>query len=208
MNDAISGLQPEIDLSAYVTKTELSNCGYITSIPSQYVTENELNQALDSYVTSDELSECGYATTGYVADYVQGIISGDIPPIDLSAYVTKTELSNCGYITSIPDTYATKTYVASYVNEAIADIQPVDLSTYVTKTELSNCGYLTSIPDTYATKTYVTNAIEGIEPVSYEVTYEVSYNTTTSISIWQGTYAQYQALPDHYTYQLYLIQQY
>ena len=49
----------DIDLSGYVTETELSAKGYLTSVPSEYVTETELsakgyvnNQALNAGVSS------------------------------------------------------------------------------------------------------------------------------------------------------------
>ena len=123
---------PSVDLSAYVSKTELSNAGYITSIPSEYVTEAELtargyltsHQSLDDYVTKSMLSSQSYLTQHQ----------------SLADYVTKDDLSNAGYITSVA---------------------PVDLSGYVSKTELSNCGYLTEHQDlsAYATKSYVVDYV-------------------------------------------------
>ena len=136
VSTAISEI-PGVDLSAYVTKTELNNAGYITSIPSEYVTDNELSAcgyATQTYVTdaisaipSVDLS--AYATKSYVADYVATYA----PIPDLSAYITKTELNNAGYITSIP-------------------------SEYVTDGELSACGYVTQSSlsyNSYATITQV-----------------------------------------------------
>lgn len=46
--------QEKPDLSSYVTKTELSNCGYLTSVPSEYITQQELSA--NSYATTSELS--------------------------------------------------------------------------------------------------------------------------------------------------------
>lgn len=46
--------QEKPDLSSYVTKTELSNCGYLTSVPSEYITQQELSG--NSYATTSELS--------------------------------------------------------------------------------------------------------------------------------------------------------
>ena len=43
------------DLSSYVSKSELANCGYLTSVPSEYITQQEL-------------SDNSYATTTYVSD--------------------------------------------------------------------------------------------------------------------------------------------
>ena len=135
--DYVSQHTPTPDLSAYVTKTELSNagyitmsdvsaCGYITSIPSEYITQNELESQLVDYVTESEISSMGYATESYVENYV-ATHSG---PIDLSAYVSKDELNQMGYITS-------------------SDVSQMG---YVTSTELSNAGYITSIPSEYVTE--------------------------------------------------------
>lgn len=46
--------QEKPDLSSYVTKSELSNCGYLTSVPSEYITQQELSG--NSYATTSELS--------------------------------------------------------------------------------------------------------------------------------------------------------
>lgn len=73
---------PSPDLSAYVTKTELNNAGYLTSIPSDYAT--------------------------YAAIEAMGYITiNDVPVIDTSSYVTYTYLESKEYLTEIPNTYAT-----------------------------------------------------------------------------------------------------
>lgn len=168
-----------VDLTDYVTKTQLSNAGYITSIPSEYVTQAELSA--NGYLTSHQ-SLSDYATKTYVMDKISAIeISGGV---DLSDYVTKTQLSNAGYLTSHQS-----------------------LSGYATQTWVQNQNYLTQHQSLsgYATETYVMNKINGIEPVTYNVSYTGSI--TQTISIWQGTQAQYNALSDYTTYQLYLIAQ-
>lgn len=51
--------QEKPDLSSYVTKTELSNCGYLTSVPSEYITQQELSTnsyATTTYVSNNYLS--------------------------------------------------------------------------------------------------------------------------------------------------------
>lgn len=141
----------QADLSYYVSKNELSECGYVTAtdlnnasyitiedIPeidlSSYVTITDLNNA--SYVTITQLDSMSYATISYVNDAIAAIV---IPDPDLSAYVSKTELSNCGYITA-------------------ADIPAVDLTGYVTKTELTNQSYVTDTDlnnASYVTETYM-----------------------------------------------------
>ena len=105
------------DMTNYYTKEQIDSKGYITEIPSEYVTETELNGK-------------GYATTTQV-NSKQDVIS-DLSTIRSGAalgatalqsvpseYVTETELNNKGYLNSIP-------------------------SEYVTETELTNKGYATT----------------------------------------------------------------
>ena len=53
----------EVDLSGYVSKEELDNKGYLTSIPEEYVTDTELNakgyltNIPDKYATKDYVTE-------------------------------------------------------------------------------------------------------------------------------------------------------
>jgi hypothetical protein len=144
-----------VDLTAYVTHEELNQSGYISSIPSNYITE-------------DELDNMAYATESYVSQYVAEHAG---PTPDLSAYVTKDELNQAGYISSIPSNYITEDELdnmayatQSYVTNYVATYAPTpDLSSYVTKdelnnasyvshTELNNAGYATSIDLQLATK--------------------------------------------------------
>lgn len=62
--------------SEYVTETELNNKKYLTSIPSEYVTESELNAK--GYATKKELENID---------------------VDLTDYYTKNEIDNKGYLT-------------------------------------------------------------------------------------------------------------
>ena len=110
-----------------------NNVGYLTSIPDEYITEQELNgkgyltSIPDNYITQEELNGKGYLTS--------------IP----EEYITNEELNQKGYLTSIPDDYITeqelngKGYLTYIPNE------------YITNEELNQKGYLTSIPDNYIT---------------------------------------------------------
>lgn len=76
---------------------------------------------------------------------------------DLSGYVTDTELDSMSY--------ASKSYVVSYVTDAISNIPGVDLSSYVTKADLSAQSYVTSAAlesMAYATTTYVMDKVNAI----------------------------------------------
>ena len=221
VNNAIEGLDIDVDLSSYVSKQYLSEQAYLTSIPSEYITEDELAQALLAYATKNYVDqkileaeigggEVTIDLTYYLRkDELPSYLSGYVTGADISqmGYVTQQYLSSQSYLTQHQDlsAYATKSYVAEYVATYGGGGSMPDMSAYVTKQYLSAQSYLTQVPAGYATEAYVTNAIAGIEPVSYETTYEVTAYNTYNISIWQGTYAQYQLLPDHTTYQLYLI---
>lgn len=158
---------PGVDLSAYVTKTELSGMGYITNadLPdmSMYVTQNELSNA--GYVSQTQLQQAGYINHQTLSDasYVtQQALSGMgyITNADLSNYVTDTELNSMSYVSQ------SELSNAGYITNA--DLP--DMSEYVTQTELSNAGYLTSIPSEYITETELSNVLST-----------ASYVTTTSL---------------------------
>ena len=212
-------------LGSYVSQNDLGQ------VLNSYVSKTELTEALGSYVSYSYLESkhyltehqdlSDYATKAYVMDKIADVEAG---VVDLSSYVSKTELSEQSYITradvgNLLASYVSYSYLYSYIGDVVNDIEAgtVDLSTYVSKTELSaqsyitmadvsNCGYVTentvgNMLDSYATKAYVMDKINGIQPVSYNI------NNTYTIPVWQGTYAQYTALPDHTTYKLYLIAQ-
>ena len=89
------------------TKTsELTNdSGYITTIPSEYITESELNQSLDGLATEDyvntkiseidipEIDLDGYATEDYVTDAIAAIPTPDVSG-QISAHNTSTTAHN------------------------------------------------------------------------------------------------------------------
>lgn len=63
---------------------------YLTEIPSEYVTENELNDAINN-IDIPDVDLTGYATEEYVDDSIANI---DVPEPDLSNYYTKEEVDN------------------------------------------------------------------------------------------------------------------
>ena len=150
----------DVDLSAYALKTELptktseltNDSGYLTSIPSEYVTETELNAKGYSTFNGDYNnltnkptipSISGLASESYVNEYVENAIK-DIPKeeVDLSNYAKKTELptklsqlaNDKGYITSIPSEYVTE----SELNNKGYLTEHQDISNKADKTELHN----------------------------------------------------------------------
>lgn len=114
--DTVSNKIPSLD--GYATETWVTEQGYLTSIPDNYVTEDELpdtsNFALKSEIptkTSELENDSNYLTEipdVYVTD----------SELEAKDYVTNTELNGKGYLTSIPDEYVTN----DELEEAIADV--------------------------------------------------------------------------------------
>lgn len=84
----VEGEINNIDLSNYYNKGEADNRfqpkgNYLTSVPSQYVTETELNakgyltSVPSEYVTETELTSKGYATTTQVGNKQDKLVSGN-----------------------------------------------------------------------------------------------------------------------------------
>ena len=128
-----------IDLSAYAKKTDIPDVSrFITEIPTEYVTETELNakgyltqhQDLSAYALKTEIptvpSLDGYATTEYVDNAIANVPTGG--NVDLSNYYTKAETNAL-----IPSTEGLAT--EEYVNNAVSNIPTTDLTNYYTKSE-------------------------------------------------------------------------
>lgn len=144
------------DIPTKVSELE-NDKGYLSSIPSNYITEEELNnkgyltehQDISHLATKDELFSGSYndltnkptiptKTSQLTND------SGFITSIP-SQYITESELNSKGYLTSIPSEYITETELN---NKKYLTSVP---SEYVTETELNNKKYLTSVPSEYVT---------------------------------------------------------
>lgn len=101
-----SGFITNADIPSNISSFN-NDSGYITSIPDEYVTETELNSKgystfSGSYNDLTNKPTIPTKTSDLTND--SEFISS-IP----SEYITETELSSKGYLTSIPDTYKTKT---------------------------------------------------------------------------------------------------
>ena len=167
--------------------SELYNdSGFLTSIPSEYVTETEMNEAIAN-------SGSGTGGTGLTSEQEERL--NKIPEIETSinnineSLNTKANTSDIptntselyndsGFLTSIPSEYVTE----QEMNEAIANVSSggsIDLSGYATKDELNtkanisdiptktskltnDSGFLTSIPSEYVTETEMNEAITNV----------------------------------------------
>lgn len=91
-----------------------NDVGYLTSVPSEYVTESELaakgyltqHQDLSAYAKKTELPTVPTDVSAFTND--KGYLTA-VP----AEYVTETELSAKGYLTSVPSEYVTETELTS-----------------------------------------------------------------------------------------------
>ena len=174
-----------VDLSGYALKTEIptdisqlnNDSNYLTSVPSEYITETELNTSLSNKVDKEAgyslVSDAEIARLANVDNYDDTEVRGLIPTkhSDLtndsnyltsvpSEYVTEEELSNKGY--------ATTTEVDRKITEAVSS-GTVDLSGYALKTEVptktsqltNDSNYLTTIPSEYVTETELNTSLSN-----------------------------------------------
>ena len=121
------------DLTGYAKKTDIPDVsGFITEIPSEYVTDDELNakgyltehQSLANYYTKPEVNELIPDLSGYA-------LKTEIPtvPTNVSAFN-----NDVGYLTEIPSEYVTETELESkgYLTEHQS------LANYSTTEEMNN----------------------------------------------------------------------
>lgn len=144
------------------SKLDHTHSQYLTSIPSEYVTETELNTQLAKKANvSDIPSLDGYATETYVQAKIAEASLGGGEGVDLSGLATKDELALKADISSIP------TKVSQLKNDSGFLTSHQDLSDYALKTEIptvptkvsqftNDKGYLTAIPSEYVTDAKLT----------------------------------------------------
>ena len=135
LKELIDSKTVDVDLTGYAKQDWVSQ-NFISVIPSEYITETELNTALNSYYTKTQIDAKGYLTS-IPSEYVTETELST----SLNNYYTKTQIDAKGYLTAIPAEYVTDTELSTSLNG------------YYTKTEIENKGYLTSIPAEYVTET-------------------------------------------------------
>ena len=111
INNINESLNTKANTSDIPTNTsELYNdSGFLTSIPSEYVTETEMNEAIANVSSGGNVDLSGYATKD---DLNTKANTSDIPTNTSELY------NDSGFLTSIPSEYVTETEM----NEAIANV--------------------------------------------------------------------------------------
>ena len=125
VDEAIATI-PEVDLSEYAKIVDIPDTSkFISEIPDEYVTENELNNkgyltthqdlshlALKEHEHNQYLTEHQSLENYVTKDYIDGIIS-NMPQIDLSNYAKIDDIPDVSnFITEIPSEYITETELA------------------------------------------------------------------------------------------------
>ena len=157
----------DVDLTDYA-KQDWVMQNFISVIPSEYVTDSELNNALSSYYTKTQIDAKGYLTaipSEYITDTELST--------SLNSYYTKTQIDNKGYLTSIPSEYVTESELST------------SLSSYYTKTEVENKGYLTSIPAEYVTETELNTELDNYYTKSVT---DTKFNMTVDKATWNSLF--------------------
>lgn len=128
--DSVSG--DSVDLSDYVTKTELQSKLDALDINidlSVYATKEELTAAINSIDLSDYAKKADIPSVPTKVSQLENDAGYLKEHQDLSKYALKTEIPNISL-----DGYATE----SYVDNKVTSIPAVDLSNYYTKSETYN----------------------------------------------------------------------
>lgn len=154
----------------------INDKNYISEIPGEYITENELTAK--GYLTEHQ-SLANYATKTFVENAV-----AESQP-NLAKYALKTDIPDVSeFITTIPAEYVTETELTS--KGYLTEHQPLDK--YAKKSELFSKSYndLTDVPvipsvDGLATETYVDAAIANIDIPEVDLGDIYTKNETDSI---------------------------
>ena len=140
---------PSVDESKFALKSEIPDVSnFITSIPSEYITESELNEK--GYLTTSELDATleskGYSTEEYVESGLTTLHD------EIINIIIENELVVSHALTKLNDTKADKNEIPNSTSQlkndsgfiTASEIPSMDLANYVTDSELADKGYATS----------------------------------------------------------------
>ena len=145
------------DTSDMATKTWVGNQGYLTSVPSQYITETELSSELTDYALKTDIPDPVSGASGVKVE--DSVVSLD-NPVGLCAGENIT-ITVSGSSAIISGQAGGSSYTEGTGIDITNNVISVDTSTIATQTWVGNQGYLTSIPSTYATDSEVQSAIQS-----------------------------------------------
>ena len=127
--------------SYYATKSWVESQGYLTSVPSEYATEQFVTDSLSGYATESWVESQGYLVSNDLSQYAtrQWVTGrGYITSSALEGYATESWVTSQGYLTTVPEGYATESWVTSNFLGSTA------LTGYATQSWVTSQSYLTS----------------------------------------------------------------
>ena len=214
-SEDISNLATKVELNAKADKNNIptktsqlvNDSNFISSIPSEYITEEELNNM--GYLVSEDISDLATkvelnakASINNIPTKTSQLVNDsnfitNIP----SEYITEEELNNMGYLTSEDisnlatkvelNAKADKNNIPTKTSQLVNDSNFISSipSEYITEEELNNMGYLTTSQMPTSLPANGGNA-----------------DMVCGFSIWFGTQEQYDAIKTKNATTIYLIQ--
>lgn len=144
--------------SEYITQSELSAEGFLKEVPDTYATKQWVEDK--NYLTGVDLSN--YATTGYVTGYCSAFITAeDIPAQTEYTAGEGLKLQNNEFSLTAAIPSVEGLVSASQVSGIVKDMSAAIVDGYATESFVTSQGYITGIEGN-ALLSDVTSAIEGI----------------------------------------------
>lgn len=162
-NKTAGELGIDIDTTNFYTKSQADSKfqpkgDYLTSIPSEYITETELNSknyATNSYV-NDEIGKLDSSLSVEISKKQNTLVSGtNIKTINGESILGDGNLTIEGGTTDLSN-YYTKGEVDNLIDNVEVDLSGYATETYVNTNFQPKGDYLTSIPDEYITESELT----------------------------------------------------
>ena len=186
------------NVSNFITMSDVESKKYLTSVPSEYVTETELNAK--GYLTEhqDISNLATKAEVNAKQDKGDYALKSELP--NTSSFITMADVEAKKYLTSVPSEYVTDTEL----NAKGYLTQHQDISNLATKTEVQAKQDKLTAGKNIAIKDGVISAEGGVSIDNNSITENslgeiqavavIDNNTSNAIKTWTGTRAEYDAI--------------
>ena len=131
--EEVGKFKTTVDLTGYATEKWVSEQGFLTEVPEEYVTDTDLGEALDGYATEQWVEDKKYLTEHQ----------------SLENYYTKEEVDEA--IDNVDVTEQLQNYYTKEESDGKFLTEHQSLDNYYTKEEIEGKKYLQAIPDEYIT---------------------------------------------------------
>ena len=152
------------DVSDMATQTWVGEQGYLTSIPSEYVTDTELESELSGKADTSAIPDVSNFVT---QEDIDASVSGKMDATESSAFYPMATNPSGYLVSSDLNGYATETYVQSQVSGKADTSAIPSLDGYATQSWVSGQGYLTEVPSEYITDSELSTALNGYATEQY-----------------------------------------